>query len=119
MNFDEHRALTSEISELESLLNMVPERNVIERKGLKARLEAAQAEIAGITLSQTATSARLTFRGKPVFGSHGIAADFGSKAASAFADAYAAVSVGLEENMRYMGPIPDRQKNQLLITGTT
>jgi hypothetical protein len=52
------------------------------------------------------------------YGSHGISADFGSKAAGAFADAFAAVVAGLNESLRYMGPIPDRAKNQLLITGT-
>lgn len=60
----------------------------------------------------------MTFRGKPVFGSHGIAADFGGKAAGAFSDAFAAVAAGLSEGLRYMGPIPNRDKNQLLITGT-
>ncbi len=46
------------------------------------------------------------------------AADFGSKAASVFTDAFSAVAAGLAENLRYMGPIPDKEKNHLLITGT-
>lgn len=60
----------------------------------------------------------LTFRGRPVFGSHGIAADFGSKAAGSFAEAFSAVVAGLNESLKFMGPIPDKAKNQLLITGT-
>ena len=84
---------------------------------LESRLESAKAALATLPY-HLATKARLTFRGKPVFGSHGIAADFGGKAADAFSDAFAAVAAGLKEGLRYMGPIPNRDKNQLLITGT-
>ncbi|MFH1113079.1 MAG: hypothetical protein V1792_04090 [Pseudomonadota bacterium] len=118
MNHDEFLSISSEIKELESLLAEVPEENVIERMGLEARLESARRAIANVREDQLGYKARLTFRGKPVFGSHGIAADFASKAAGAFSDAVAVVAAGLAENLRYMGPIPDRQKNQLLITGT-
>ena len=85
--------------------------------GLESQLESARAALATLP-QQIAPKARLTFRGKPVFGSHGIAADFGGKAAGAFSDAFAAVAAGLSEGLRYMGPIPNRDKNQLLITGT-
>jgi hypothetical protein len=54
-----------------------------------------------------------------VFGSHGVSADFASKASGFFTDAFSAVVAGITENLRYMGPIPDKQKNQLLITGTS
>jgi hypothetical protein len=86
--------------------------------GLESRLQSAHTAISDITEYQLTHKARLTFRGKPVFGSHGIAADFATKAAGAFTDAVAAIAAGLAEDMRYMGPIPDKQKNQLLITGT-
>jgi hypothetical protein len=118
MNYEDYLALSSEITELKSLLAEIPEENVIERMGFEARLESAQKLIAGIREEELAHKARLTFRGKPVFGSHGIAAEFASKAAGAFADAVAVVAVGLTEDLRYLGPIPDKQKNQLLITGT-
>ena len=114
---NEYLSVASEIRELENLLATIPEGNVIERMSLESRLESARAVLAGLP-QQAAPKARLTFRGKPVFGSHGIAADFGSKAAGAFSDAFAAVSAGLSEGLRYMGPIPNRDKNQLLITGT-
>jgi len=58
------------------------------------------------------------FRGRPVYGSHGIAADFAARAAGAFTEAVTATAAGIADNLRYRGPIPDRQKNQLLITGT-
>lgn len=109
--------IVSEISELDNLLATIPEGNVIERMSLESRLESAKTALAELP-QKIAPKARLTFRGKPVFGSHGIAADFGGKAAGAFSDAFAAVTAGLSEGLRYMGPIPNRDKNQLLITGT-
>ncbi|PAT35320.1 hypothetical protein [Vandammella animalimorsus] len=109
--------LASEIKELESLLAEIPQENVIERLGLESRLKSAQVALEKLP-KEIAQRARLTFRGRPVLGSHGIAADFAGKAAGAFADAFAAVAAGLGENLRYMGPIPNRGKNQLLITGT-
>lgn len=118
MNYEDYIAVSSEIKELESLLAKIPIENVIERMGLEARLESARASIAGISEYQIPHKARLTFRGTPVIGSHGIFADFATKAASAFTDAVYAIAAGIAENLRYMGPIPDKIKNQLLITGT-
>lgn len=114
---NDYMAIASEIRELENLLAAIPEGNIIERMSLEARLESAKAALAGLP-RLVAPKARLTFRGKPVFGSHGIAADFGGKAAGAFSDAFAAVAAGLSEGLRNRGPIPNREKNQLLITGT-
>ncbi len=110
-------SLASEITELERLLAGIPEDHVIDRMSLESRLASVKAELAALP-EQTVSRAKLTFRGKPVFGSHGIAADFGSKAAGAFADAFAAVVASLSESLHYMGPIPNRDKRQLLITGT-
>jgi len=118
MTYEEYIAVSSEIKELESLLAEIPEENLIERLGLESRLVSARSAIDNFTEYQLIHKARLTFRGRPVFGSHGIAADFASKAAGAFTDAVSAVAAGLAENLSYMGPIPDKQKNQLLITGT-
>ena len=110
--------IASEIGELENLLAAIPEGYVIERMSLESRLESARAALAALPQQMIAPKARLTFRGKPVFGSHGIAADFGGKAAGAFSDAFAAVAAGLSESLRDMGPIPNRDKNQLVITST-
>lgn len=114
----EHFALASEINELESILSSIPLENVIERLAFEERLASAKSILESLPGYQLVEKASLTFRGRPVLGSHGIAADFGSKAAGAFADAFAAVVAGLNESLRYMGPIPDKAKNQLLITGT-
>lgn len=118
MSHDEYIFVSSEIKELESLLAQIPAKNAINRIGLEARLKSAKEAIAGFDPAQSPKKARLTFRGRPVFGSHGVSADFASKASGYFTDAFSAVVAGITENLRYMGPIPDKQKNQLLITGT-
>ncbi len=114
----EYFAVASEISELESILASIPQQNVIERLAFAERLDAAKSVLESLPVYPQREKAHLTFRGRPVFGNRGIAADFGSKAAVAFADAYSAVAAGLSESLRYMGPIPDKGRNQLLITGT-
>lgn len=111
-------ALQSEINEIEAILKEIPTENVIERLAFEGRLSLAKSQLEQRAGDISLEKARLTFRGRPVFGYHGIAADFGSKAAGAFADAFAAVVAGLNESLSYMGPIPDKAKNQLLITGT-
>jgi len=118
MNHDEYTYLSSEVSQLESLLAEIPAANVINRMGLESRLKSARQALIGLNPLQLVQKARLTFRGRPVFGSRGVAADFGLRAAGVFTDAFSAVVAGLTENLRYMGPIPDKEKNQLLITGT-
>ena len=107
----------SEITELEALLASIPEDNVIERMSLEARLKAAQSTLAALPTHE-APKATLTFRGKPVVGSHGISADFGTRAAGVFSDAFTAIAAALSEGLRPVGPIPNRERHQLLITGT-
>jgi hypothetical protein len=114
----EYLAVASEVKELESILDSIPLGKVIQRRAFEERLASAKSALVQLPVNQLQEKARLTFRGRPIFGSHGISADFGSKAAGAFADAFAAVVAGLNESLRYMGPIPDKAKNQLLITGT-
>ena len=111
-------ALQSEIKELESILSEIPAENILERLSFESRLSSAKYLLDQSPALAVAEKAHVTFRGRPVIGNHGISADFGSKAAGAFADAFAAVMAGLNESLRYMGPIPDKAKNQLVITGT-
>ncbi len=118
MNHDEYIYISSEVSQLEFLLAEIPAEDLIDRMGLEARLKSARQILLGLNPVRLVRKARLTFRGRPVFGSRGVAADFGAKAAGVFTDAFSAVVAGLTENLRYMGPIPDKEKNQLLITGT-
>src|SRR5579863_1229218 len=118
MNHDDYVSFASEIQELEALLAQIPRENVISRMGLESRLKAAKEAIAGFNALELPRKARLTFRGRPVVGSYGASAEFAAKASTFFTDAFSAVVAGISENLRYMGPIPDKEKNQLLITGT-
>ncbi len=115
---DAYVSLNSEAHELQSLLADIPEDNVIERMSLEARLRSVQAKLEKVDKHAHRQKAKLTFRGKPVVGSHGIAADFGAKAANAFSEAFVAVAAGLAENLKHIGPLPNKEKHQLLITGT-
>ena len=112
-----HDVIASEIAELEGILATMPPTEVVARISFESRLQSARAALAEIANVRLAKKAKLTFRGKPVLGSHGMAADFAGKAAGAFADAFAAVATGLNESLHYAGPISDRGGNQLLITG--
>jgi hypothetical protein len=113
----ERQTLLSEIKELDEILLSIPDENVIERLGFEVRLKRAQTELESKQFSVEPEKTRLTFRGAPVFGSDGIAADFGSKAAGHFAEAYSAIVAGMRDRLRYMGPIPHKSRNQLAITG--
>lgn len=112
------RSLTSEVAELESILSKIPASNKFERFGFEQRLRAAQAALAQVQDVVEPERTQLTFRGLPVMGSKGIAAEFGSKAAVAFTEAFTAIVAGMKDRLSYMGPIPDKARNQLLITGT-
>lgn len=113
-----YSSLASEVNELEMLLAGMPEENVLDRKSLESRLTKIQRQLAETPVIPESPKVRLTFRGKPVLGMQGIVADFASKAAGAFAEAFAAVQASLTEPLQSMGPTPNRDKHHLLITGT-
>jgi hypothetical protein len=118
MKHDEYLHVSSEITELESILSELPNERVIERLGLEERLEEAKSMVADVNGYHHVYKANLTFRGEPVLGSQGIFADFAAKATSSFCDAVSAVAASLTRDIKYMGKIPERDKNQLMITGT-
>lgn len=109
--------LVSEVNTLKQLLLDLPEENIIERLSLESRLASVEMQLSEHTSTEP-QKVNLTFRGKPVVGSHGIGADFGSKAAGAFAEAFSAIVAALNYNLQSAGPIPNRDRSQLLITGT-
>lgn len=60
---------------------------------------------------------RLTYRGVPVWGTHGVLAEFGATATRAFSVAITAIAASVSGSLADKGPIPNRLSNQLLITG--
>ncbi len=119
MNIQEYKHLLAERSTVERLLADMPDENVLERSGLEARLDELKLELASVTPPRREPArARLTFRGRPVVGQHGVFAEFGTKATSAFTDAVAKVAAALSRPLAAMGPIPKRDEHQMLITST-
>ena len=96
----------------------LPVAATLTRRSAEARLQQVDVLLAQMPATPPRASVRLTFRGLPVLGSEGILADFGMKAVNAFSEAVAAVAASLSAPLAAMGPIPNRDANQLLITGT-
>lgn len=121
MNLHEYQHLKAECAELNKLLAQIPETDVIDRKSLLARKNAVEIELANadnMLFAREPIRAKLTFKGKPVVGSHGIFAEFGAKIVDNFANTVAAFAASLHGQLGTTGAIPDREKYQLLITGT-
>jgi hypothetical protein len=110
--------LTSEIHELEQILAATPSEDVIDRMSFEARLKSVKEELAQLPRQEKRTYACLIFRGKPVFESHGIVADFGSKATILFSDVFSMVMSDANRTLSDCGPIPGKDAKPLLITGT-
>lgn len=119
MNIQERKHLLAEISELNRLIEQTPETDAIDRMSLEARKSEVEEALAAAPVpSREPVRARLTFRGKPIIGSHGMFAKFGAKAINAFADAVAAIGASQTTALGTRGALPNREEYQLLITGT-
>lgn len=119
MNLLEQQHLLAERTTVQRLLQDIPGDDVLERSSLEARLDDLNEKLS-LTLppSREPARARLVFGGKPVVGQYGIFAEFGAKATSLFTDAVSKVAAGLSGPLAAMGPVPNRDQSQLLITGT-
>lgn len=119
MNYEDRSHLLAEQSFLRRDLAETPETARLTRMSIEARLRKVDAELAALSVDERAPArARLTFDGVPVIRSHGIFADFGMKAVSSFTEAVASIAASLTAPLAAMGPIPNRDQNQLLITST-
>jgi hypothetical protein len=119
LNRDERAGLLSQRGMVERMLAATPESDVLDRASLEARLRSIDAELAASPADgREPARVKLTFRGRPVVGSRGVVAEFGTKATQAFADLVAKVAASLSGPLAGMGPVPNRNQYQLLITGT-
>lgn len=117
MSLSERTHLLAEQAFLRSRLAELPEGAMLTRMSTQSRLDAVSQALAQQP-DREPVRATLTFNGRPVIRSHGVFADFGMKAVNAFTDAVAAVAASLTAPLALMGPIPHREQNQMLITGT-
>lgn len=119
MNNEDRQHLLAERTFLQRLLAKTPATARLTRMSDEARLRKVEAQLAALPSDErTPARARLTFDGVPVIRSYGIFADFGMKAVSSFTEAVASVAASLSAPLAAMGPIPNRDQNQLLITST-
>lgn len=119
MKHHEYTQLQAEKKSLERMLANIPAENVIDRGGLQAKIQGIEQALRAAGSSSIAPAkAKLTFRGRPVIDSHGIFAEFGMLATKAFTDAVTAVASSFSGPLSAMGPIRNRDQNQLLITST-
>lgn len=116
MNNKEYLMLSSEISQLQMLIEEMPEYRRFEKRSLDARLKKLEEKISAVNEDALSQKAVITFKGEPVFGTHGILADFAAKASGSFTDAITAIAASLDDNLAYMGRIPHKKENQLIIT---
>jgi hypothetical protein len=104
---------------LRERLQAIPPAALLTRNSIVDRIEALDEELAALPLHMREPArARLTFDGRPVVGSHGVVADFGAEAVARFNEAVTAAAASVRAPLAAMGPIPGRERNQLLITGT-
>ena len=119
MTLLDYKRLLAERATLQRMLDEIPAEDVLDRSSLQSRLEVVEGELGSVTApTREPARARLTFRGRPVVGQHGIFADFGAKATSAFAEVVAKVAAGLSGRGITTGPHSNREQSRLLITGT-
>jgi hypothetical protein len=119
MNIQERKHLLAQLAQLNRLIEQTPETDAIDRMTLETRKAQVEEELAtSLGASREPVRARLTFRGKPIVGSHGMFAEFGAKAINAFADAVAAIGASQTTALGKRGVIPNREEYRLLITGT-
>lgn len=119
MNRGEYLQLLGEKTAIERMIAETPAEDVLDRASLSARLKSVEAALSQAKPDEREPArVRLTFKGRPVIGSHGIFAEFGMKAVHGFAESVTAMAASLIAPLAAMGPIPNRDQHQLLITNT-
>ncbi len=119
MNYRDYKHMVAERATLRLVIERMPADAVIDRMSVQARLKRIESELATTERApRPPASARITFRGRPVIGSHGVFAEFGTEAMAAFSETVVALAASQAGPLAGMGPIPNREQHQLLITGT-
>ena len=119
MRRQEYMDLLSERGAVKRMLAETPEEFVIDRASMQGRLDVVQRRIDQAQVEREPATMQINFRGKPVVGTEGIVADFGAKALEQLDELVATLAASGEGTLRERGPIPNRDRHQLLITATT
>lgn len=119
MSSQNHAHLLADRAFLQERLSALPVSARIMRLSTESRLRAIEAELEQATsLGPEPVKTRLTFSGRPVVKRYGVFAEFGTLAVAKFSEAVAAIAASMFAPLAAMGPIPNKDQNQLLIVGT-
>ena len=119
MNRTELTFLQAEKNSLLQLIEETPNDAVITLGSLQARLEEVESYLEKYSTQQPSFEGRITFRGKPVLGSHAIDSAFTSKILDVFSLMIAAKASSYQGELNSSGKIANRDAYRLNITGTT
>lgn len=119
MNRDDYLFVLSERDEILSLLSDATNDDIIGKMSLESRLIELNEQLSHEPVDlHPPVKATLTFKGAPVMGTYGIAANFGSKVVNAFNDAISHVATSFLGSLPAKGRVPNIDGNMLMITGT-
>ncbi len=121
MNRLDRQHLLAEQKFLREQLDRLPASARLARMSVASKLHSVKLTLADSPLDEREPAhVRLTFNGRPVISTYGIFAEFGMKAVNSFTDAVATVaaSLSMDTALAPMGPIPNREQYQLIITGS-
>lgn len=98
----------------------IPEEDVIDRSSWLSRLSVIESRIESAKSTVAPSRAVITYRGRPVFGSHGIASSFGLLATRAYTNAVQQIAASWNriEPLGERGNVPGARNFDVLITGT-
>ena len=110
--------LAAELSDLNSLLESLPENDLLGRVGLEARRDEVRRRYEGLAdYVERKAKIALYFGGDPVVGSAGIEVGFGTHVVGTFQDLISKVwGTADGAQLMPMGPVRDREEAQLHIT---
>jgi len=118
MNHQDQLQLEAEQKFLKQQLETLPTNAHLTRSSAESRIKVVERLLASEPKHPRPLKALLTYRGRPVVGSYGVFAEFGSRATHAFTEAVGTVAAALLGPLAPTGPLPNRDQCQLLITNT-
>lgn len=111
-----YQSLLAEKNTLENMIRETPSDQIINRMSLEARLKSIVKKLGAMPMEDIEPArVRLTFRGKPVVGSHGIFIEFGTIIVSKFNEAITTMAAALFGPLSSVGRIPNRNVNKMII----
>lgn len=120
MNNRERDDLISEIQELKTMLEVIPENRIIDIESIRSRIQELESNLPDEKkLQWESEKLYLTFKGMPVRDSTAININFAVNALQKFCSAVYTLIAGqnADHELKYNGPIPSKKNHSMLITG--